>query len=164
MKIMKKKLNISMLDAHSHPSSSKIINNRKNNEFGEIPKNFIHYLCCLLFIKLKIPDGLEKSDRNDRLSPIIGQPMLPGIPSIAFGEVPIRIKQKAEARNMKRSNMINKMLGSIFNHLSQYSRAKYKKVYQIGIELYRLSLHIYILTRNYSSMSLTIPGLLKKDS
>lgn len=72
--------------------------------------------------------------------------MLPGIPSIAFGEVPIRIKQKAEDRNMKRSNMINKMLSSIFNHLSQYSRAKYKKVDQIGIELYRLSLHIYILT------------------
>lgn len=66
-----------------------------------------------MFIKLKMPGGLEKSDRNDKLSPITGQPKLPGIPSIAFGEVHVCRKRKAENTNMKTSNMMNKMLSSI---------------------------------------------------
>jgi len=37
-------------------------------------------------MKLKIPEGLEKSERNEKLSPTIGQPRLPGMPSIALGE------------------------------------------------------------------------------
>jgi len=37
-------------------------------------------------MKLKIPEGLEKSERKEKLSPTIGQPRLPGMPSIALGE------------------------------------------------------------------------------
>ena len=51
-----------------------------------------------------MPDGLEKSDRKEKLSPIIGQTKLPGIPSIAFGEVRICIKRKDKNTNMNGSN------------------------------------------------------------
>lgn len=37
-------------------------------------------------MKLYIPDGLENSDINEKLSPTIGQPKLPGIPTMLFGD------------------------------------------------------------------------------
>ena len=46
-------------------------------------------------MKLKIPEGLENSDRKEKLSPTTGQPKLPGITSIAFGEVHVWSKRMA---------------------------------------------------------------------
>ncbi|KVI07198.1 hypothetical protein Ccrd_014433 [Cynara cardunculus var. scolymus] len=54
----------------------------------------IDYLCCLLFMKLKIPAGLENSDMKDKLSPTNGQPRLPGMPSISFGKALARSKAR----------------------------------------------------------------------
>lgn len=47
-------------------------------------------------MKLKIPEGLEKSERNEKLSPTIGQPRLPGIPSISLGERVLYINNKID--------------------------------------------------------------------
>jgi hypothetical protein len=71
-------------------------------------------------MKLKIPDGLEKSERNFKLSPIIGQPKLPGIPSISLGErvryinnkIGNTIKEKIKEINIMISPMIS---SSFFN-------------------------------------------------
>jgi hypothetical protein len=52
-------------------------------------------------MKLKIPEGLEKSERNLKLSPIIGQPRLPGIPSISFGDLVKYINNKIDNTTKK---------------------------------------------------------------
>jgi len=58
-------------------------------------------------MKLKIPDGLENSDRKEKLSPTTGQPRLPGTTSIAFGEVHECRKKMAE---IKRTDAIDRMI------------------------------------------------------
>lgn len=75
------------------------------------------YLFCLLFMKLKIPDGLEKFEMNEKLSPTIGQPKLPGISSISFGEAHVFFsKMKVESTKIDRSTKASKMLNSIATH------------------------------------------------
>lgn len=60
-----------------------------------------------------MPEGFEKADKNAKLSPTIGKPRLPGIPSISVGEAIDRIKKKNESKNTAKSTMVNKMLSSI---------------------------------------------------
>lgn len=56
-------------------------------------------------MKLYIPDGLENSDINEKLSPTIGHPKLPGIPTMLFGdEVHDRSTKKADNTKTDSSN------------------------------------------------------------
>lgn len=65
-----------------------------------------------------MPEGFEKADKNGKLSPTIGKPKLPGIPSISFGEAIDRIKKENESKNTAKSTMVNKMLSSIVSLLA----------------------------------------------
>lgn len=44
---------------------------------------------------------------NEKLSPITGQPRLPGIPSIAFGEAHAFSKNATKSTNMSAISMLN---------------------------------------------------------
>lgn len=100
------------------------------------------YLCCLSFTKLYMPEGFEKADKNAKLSPTIGKPRLPGIPSISFGEAIDRIKKKNESKNTAKSTMVNKMLSSIVSLCITWQLKKKKSyvcIYQIiGSGIYAL--------------------------
>lgn len=64
-------------------------------------------------MKLKIPEGLEKSERNEKLSPTIGQPRLPGMPSIALGERVTYNNKITDNTNKERTNESSNMISSI---------------------------------------------------
>lgn len=49
-------------------------------------------------MKLCMPAGLENSFMNEKVSPIIGQPSLPGIAAIAFEEA--HVCSKAESKTI----------------------------------------------------------------
>lgn len=70
-------------------------------------------------MKLKIPDGLEKSEMNLRLSPIIGQPRLPGIPSISLGDlvkyINTRIDNTTKKKIKERIQQSNILINPIIN-------------------------------------------------
>lgn len=70
-------------------------------------------------MKLKIPDGLEKSEMNLRLSPIIGQPRLPGIPSISLGDlvkyINNRIDNTTKKKIKERIQQSNILINPIIN-------------------------------------------------
>jgi len=72
-------------------------------------------------MKLNIPDGLENSDMNEKLSPTIGQPKLPGIASMLFGdEVHDRSTKKAENTKTSSSSIatvvkINRAIAELLN-------------------------------------------------
>jgi hypothetical protein len=70
-------------------------------------------------MKLKIPEGLEKSERNEKLSPTIGQPKLPGIPSIALGERVTYTKNRIDTINKENINDNTKFKISILNNYYQ---------------------------------------------
>lgn len=73
-------------------------------------------------MKLKIPEGLEKSERNEKLSPTIGQPRLPGMPSIALGERVTHNKKRTINTKEERTNESSKMISSIPTY---YTRCNY---------------------------------------
>ena len=64
-------------------------------------------------MKLYIPEGPEKSERNEKLSPTIGQPRLPGMSSIDLGEAMRYINRKANSSNTEKITNIRRMLSSI---------------------------------------------------
>lgn len=66
-------------------------------------------------MKLKMPEGLEKSFKKEKLSPTKGHPMLPGISSIAFGEVH-KNRTEAERKKMRRRTKTMKILNPIICH------------------------------------------------
>lgn len=74
--------------------------------------SLIVYLCCLLFMKLNIPEGLENSDIKEKLSPMTGQPRLPGMTSISFGKAFAR--RKATARSTRTNPTTTAIVSSIF--------------------------------------------------
>lgn len=67
-------------------------------------------------MKLDIPEGLEKSEKNEKLSPTIGQPRLPGIPSNALGERVRYNKKRTDNTNKERINENSKFISSIPQH------------------------------------------------
>lgn len=74
-------------------------------------------------MKLYIPDGLENSDIKEKLSPTIGQPKLPGIPTMLFGdEVQDCSTKKAENRKTNSSAtmiMIKSAIAKLLNQKMQ---------------------------------------------
>ena len=56
-------------------------------------------------MKLKMPAGLEKVERNEKLSPTTGQPNVPGMLSIALGAL-LLFSKKTERRKIKTSATI----------------------------------------------------------
>lgn len=55
-------------------------------------------------MKLHIPAGLENSEMNEKLSPTIGHPKLPGIFSIVLGEL-----HECNQKNVKASKVTRRM-------------------------------------------------------
>jgi len=68
-------------------------------------------------MKLNIPAALENADRKEKLSPTTGQPKLPGITSISFGEIRDCSQKKAENTSMLMRTKTSKMLSSIASRL-----------------------------------------------
>lgn len=65
-------------------------------------------------MKLYIPDGLENSEINEKLSPTIGQPKLPGISFMLFGDkVQDCSTKKAEKTKMDSNARMIKMKSAI---------------------------------------------------
>lgn len=50
-------------------------------------KNQLPYLFCLSRMKLRMPAGLEKSEMKEKVSPMTGQPIVPGMSLISFEEL-----------------------------------------------------------------------------
>jgi len=69
-------------------------------------------------MKLKIPEGLEKSERNLKLSPTIGQPRLPGIPSISLGDLVKYINNRIDNTTKKKINESIKQNNILINSIN----------------------------------------------
>lgn len=95
-------------------------------------------------MKLKIPEGLEKSERNEKLSPTIGQPRLPGMPSIALGERVWYNKNNTDNTNTERISESSKLITSIFTY-------SHHQIAVVGDNQRKCSyIYMYIYTISYS--------------
>lgn len=81
-------------------------------------------------MKLNMPAGLENSEMNEKLSPTIGQPKLPGILSIAFGEPHIRINKAENTKSNTSATSIIDITNSARN--SQTEEVDLSKCSRVG--------------------------------